>query len=206
MVKKVITIIFMFLIVCTSTVFAGDIPESLMLGEQKALFIGKLILTDEQKSIIMPLTIMMGSISQQEISVDSIDRYSGTDEVPIAGDFIVVVLLSDNKIYDSWIFKATSSDYKTLKLVSERDDMVKRYQEYINTGAYFEAQERLDAKKEISTQTIRIENIDENKESSEYRTAKDDSNNKTNYILIISSVLFLLIVVFIFYKLLMTKE
>lgn len=66
----------------------------------------------------MPLTIMMGDISSQEISVNSIDKYYGTDDVPTVGDFIVVVLLSDNEIDDTWIFKATTSDYKTLELVS----------------------------------------------------------------------------------------
>lgn len=174
MIKKFTTIVVMLFIMCTATVFAGDIPESLMLGEQKALFIGELISTNKEKSIIKPLTIMMGSIAQKEISVDGIEGYYGTDEAPTAGDFIVVVLLSDNEIDESWIFKATSSDYKKLKLVSENYNMVERYQEYINDGAYFEAQERLDKKKELST-----ENTDKNKESVACITEKDQ--NRINY-------------------------
>jgi hypothetical protein len=133
-----------------STVFAGDIPEGIMLGEQKALFIGEIISIKEQKSNIKPVTIMMGSVSQEEITVDSFEEYYGTNEVPEVGDFIVAVLILDNEIDESWIFKTTSSDYKTLELVNESYNsynMVGRYQEYINTGAYLEAQEGLDEKK-----------------------------------------------------------
>lgn len=43
-------------------------------------------------------------------------------------------------------FKATSDDYKTLKLKSKKYNMVKRYQEYINDGEYFEAQKRIGQK------------------------------------------------------------
>ncbi|MGV8154667.1 MAG: hypothetical protein ACLKAO_10190 [Alkaliphilus sp.] len=198
MVKKVVTVVVMFLILCTLTVLAGNIPESLMLGEQKALFIGELVSTNEQGSIVKPLTIMMGNIPTEEISVESIDKYYDTEEVPTAGDFIVVVVLSDNDIDNFWLFKATSSDHKTLELVSDNFNMVERYQEYINTGAYFEAQKRFDEKTETSSQTTRIENTDENKQSIEYSTEKDGSNNKTNYSVIFGA---LLLITFMVYKL-----
>lgn len=200
MVKKVSIIVIVLVSIFTLKVFAGDIPESLMLGEHKALFIGELISTSEEKSSIKPLTIMMGNISQEEILVDSIDKYYGTDEVPKAGDFIVVVLLSDNEIDDLWIFKATSSNYRTLRLVSEKYNMVKRYQKYINKGAYFKAQERIDAEKDLSTQTTKLDNIDEDKESDDYKAEKVNSNNKRNYSLITPSVLLILIIVALTYK------
>lgn len=117
MVKKVIIGIIILLIVPISVVFAGDTPESLMSGHQKALFIGEIISTNDQKTLIEPLTIMMGSISVEEIFVDNFDKYYGTNNKPTTGDYVVVVLLSDNEINESWVFKSTSSDYKTLELV-----------------------------------------------------------------------------------------
>ncbi len=129
--------------------FAGDIPESLMAGDQKALFIGEIISINENETIIKPLTLLMGNISVEEIFVDGIDRYYGSNNTPTTGDYIVAVLLSDNEIDKTWFFKTTSSDYKTLELVSEKYKMVERYNKYINSGAYFEAQERIEKEKEI---------------------------------------------------------
>lgn len=159
MIKKVLTIVFILLIMCRLTVFAGDIPESLMYGEQEALFIGELVSINEQECTIAPLTIMMGSITEDKISVSRINNYYGTNDIPSVGDFVVVVLLSENEIDDLWIFKATTSDYRTLELVSERYNIVERYQEYINNGAYFDAQEKLDTKIDNTVKETNIKNI-----------------------------------------------
>ena len=196
MIKKNIVIIIILLFMFNSIVFAGDIPESFMSGDQKALFVGEIISIKDQKSIIKPVTIMMGEISEEEVIVDIFEKYYGTNEVPEVGDFIVAVLIADNEIDDLWIFKTTSSDYKTLKLVSESYGMVERYQEYINNGAYFEAQKELDEKREISIKTTGVENIDKNEESQEFIKVENTSN-KRNYILIAIGILFLSILMVI---------
>lgn len=87
------------------TAFAGDIPESLMLGEQQALFIGKLTAMDAKTCTITPLTVMMGSIPQKEVTVKKFNRYYGTEEIPKVNDFLVAVLLKDTEIDDLWISK-----------------------------------------------------------------------------------------------------
>ncbi|WP_268049498.1 hypothetical protein [Clostridium ganghwense] len=117
-----------------------------MLGNQQALFIGKL--TDKNSEIytITPLTVMMGSIEQKEIKVNKFEKYYGTNDIPENGDILVAVLLEEGKIDDLWVFKATSDDYKTLNLKSEKHNMVKRYEKYINEGKYFEAQEKINEK------------------------------------------------------------
>lgn len=122
-----------------------------MLGEQKALFIGKITAINPDTYSVKPITIMMGSIDQSEIPIKKFDKYYGTNNKPTNGDFIVAVLLDDSTIDDLWVFKCTSDDYKTLKLVSERYNMVVRYEEYINQGKYFEAQTKIDEKKNVPT-------------------------------------------------------
>jgi hypothetical protein len=134
--KKVIFIL-LFSFFCIGGVFAGDIPESLMTGDQKALFIGTLS-KNENECILNPKTIMMGNITNAPILVDCFDRYCGTQDKPKDGDIVVAVLNNDLTL-NSWLFKATSTNYRTLKLVSERYNMAERYEKYINEGKYFEA-------------------------------------------------------------------
>jgi hypothetical protein len=134
---------FLLLSFCKS-VFAGDIPEGIMEGNQKALFIGEIKAIHSETHIIKPSTIMMGNIEQSEIEIKQFDSYYGTNDKPKTGDFVVAVLLDDQTIDDMWVFKSTSDDYKMLKLISEQYPMVVRYEKYINEGKYFEAQEKLE--------------------------------------------------------------
>lgn len=150
MAKKISIIIFLFLLFTSTVVFAGDIPESIMEGKQKALFIGRITSINTDTYSIIPSTIMMGSIQKSEIQIKKFDKYYGTDNKPKTGNFIIAVLLDDNKIDDLWVFKCTSEDYKDLKLDSEKYDMVVRYQQYINEGKYFEAQKKIDENEKVS--------------------------------------------------------
>lgn len=145
---KRLSIFFLLVIVSiTSTAFAGNIPENIMINPQKGLFIGKIINTSDKEFTIEPKTIMMGKIKNKQIKINKFDKYYGTTEIPKKNDYIVARLLDINKIDEFWIFKATSNNYKTLKLICNPSyDMVLRYQKYINNGNYFEAQKKLDAK------------------------------------------------------------
>ncbi len=134
--KKLITFTFLtFVSLNMGSVIAGDIPEALMTGDQKAHFIG-LLLKDADQCTLIPKTIMMGDISNDPIKVDCFDKYYGTSDKPKDGDIIVAILNNDLTL-DSWIFKVTSEDYRSLKLVSERYNMAERYEKYINEGRYF---------------------------------------------------------------------
>lgn len=151
--KKISIIVFMLLLFTSVNAYAGDIPESIMVGNQKALFIGKIIGVKNDTYSVEASTIMMGKIEAKEVQIKKFDKYYGTGDKPKVGDFIVVRLLEDNKIDDLWIFKSTSLDYKTLKLLSERHDMVVRYEKYINEGKYLEAQKKIDEKNAPSSST-----------------------------------------------------
>lgn len=147
------------LLFVSRNVYAGDIPESIMSGNQKALFIGKITAINKDTYSVIPSTVMMGDIDETEISIQKFDKYYGTNKKPKVEDFVVVVLLDENNVDDTWIFKSTSDDYKTLKLVSESYDMVVRYEKYINEGKYFEAQKRIneDNKTSITSDNVNLD-------------------------------------------------
>lgn len=148
--KKIfITIIILILFIYT-TVYAGDIPESLMFDKPKALFIGRITSINTDTYSIIPSTVMTGSMEDSEIQIKTFDKYYGTNTKPTSGDFFVAVLLNETTIDNTWVFKTTSDDYKTLKLVSQPYNMVLRYEKYINEGKYFEAQERMTEDSEVS--------------------------------------------------------
>jgi len=154
--KRIFITIVMLLLFVSTNVYAGDIPESIMLGKQKALFIGKITTINKDTYSINPSTVMMGGIQQSEIQIEKFDKYYGTNNKPKVGDFIVAVLLDENKIDDTWVFKSTSNDYKDLKLVSESYDMVVRYEKYINEGKYFEAQKRINEDNKASITSANV--------------------------------------------------
>ncbi len=148
--KSMFIAIIMLILFVSTNVYAGDIPESIMLGNQKALVIGKITTVNKDTYNILPSTVMMGTIQQSEITIQKFDKYYGTNKTPKVGDFVVAVLLDENKVDNTWVFKSTSGDYKTLKLVSEPYDMVVRYEKYINEGKYFEAQKRINEENKVS--------------------------------------------------------
>ena len=111
--KKKYLIIILTLICFSSLTWAGDIPESIMLGKHKALVIGKLSIKEDIYKV-MPSTVMMGEVLGEEITVNKFDTYYGSNDKPLDGDIIVAVLIDDHQIDDSWVFKCTSDDYKTL--------------------------------------------------------------------------------------------
>lgn len=157
--KKIFITIVMLILFVSTNVYAGDIPESIMIGNQKAHFIGEITTINKDTYSILPSTVMMGDLQQSEISIQKFDKYYGTNNKPKVGDFIVAVLLDENKVDDNWVFKSTSDDYKTLKLVSEPYDMVVRYEKYINEGKYFEAQKGINEENKVSSTSANV-NLD----------------------------------------------
>ena len=176
----------------STNVYAGDIPESIMEGNQKSLFIGKITTINKDSYSIFPSTVMMGNVEQSEISIQKFDKYYGSNDKPKVGDFIVAVLLDENKLDDTWVFKSTSDDYKTLKLVSEPYDMVARYEKYINEGKYFEAQNSINKEDKTSNISTNI-----NLESTE-KINNERQSYLINIPLILISTMFTLIIIYFY--------
>jgi len=166
-------------------VFASDKPEAIMQGEQMALFIGEIVEMNEEVMVIIPSVVMMGTLPDEILEVERFYYYYGSDETPRIGDQIVAILLEVDLLDTTWIFKATSNDYKTLKLLSQDHNVVKRYQTYINDGSYFDAQDQLD----IEQGTI-------NKRDLKNLKVEESPTYKANPLIVLLMIIFLLIVSF----------
>lgn len=194
MIKRISICICIFVLFISTNVFAGDIPEGIMLGNQKALFIGEITSITEDTIIIIPSTIMMGSIREPEVQIQIFDNYYGTDKKPEIGDYIVAVLLDDNKIDDEWVFKASSYDYKSLNLLSEKYNMVVRYEEYINDGKYFEAQRKIDGEQ---IELIDSKTVEEG-DTSKLKSRKTQINFTNNQLVLRAiSITFIIMLLFV---------
>lgn len=147
----------------------------------------------------------MGEMADEEIIIDKFDAYYGTSDKPADEDIIVAILVNDHQIDDSWIFKCTSEDSKKLKLVSERHDMVKRYEKYINDREYFKAQQKLN---EVNAINDKNKYLNTNKILNTNSTTRDTLEDKgSNLSLIIScSLLFITLIIFILLKRIRNKE
>jgi hypothetical protein len=145
MVKKLVSVLAALLLLSSSVAYAGDIPESIMAGNHLAMFIGRISDIGDDTMRIETLTVMMGKAGS-ELEVKRFNSYSIYPHYPKKGDTIVALLLDETTIDEEWVFECSSPDWKTLTIVCDEVDMVLRYQRYINEGAYFEAQKRLDAK------------------------------------------------------------
>lgn len=82
MVKKITIIVCSLLLLISTNVYAGDIPESIMAGEQKSLFIGEITNIDTDSYSIDISTVMMGSIEESNIKIKRFDKYYGTEDNP----------------------------------------------------------------------------------------------------------------------------
>ncbi|MCX7841595.1 MAG: hypothetical protein N2489_00785 [Clostridia bacterium] len=192
----ILALVCMALMGLSSIAYAGDIPESIMLGEQKSLLIGVLSEIDSNSCTVIPKTILMGEVDTNPLIIQRIERYYGTSVKPKVGDVIVIVLKYDNMIDDLWVFKATSDDYRTLKLVSEKYDMVQRYEKYINKGKYQEAQNKINTKlnhEEKKNNSIVTTSEIQSKENERENTTKDNNFRKFN----LAPIVLIILIVFI---------
>ncbi len=119
--------------------YAWDIPESLFTNPDVSLFfIWTIIEEEENTHTIDPYLVMKGNFLQENIVVEKIKKYYGTNDLPQKNDTIIAIITSGNVLDTNWIFKTTGKDYTTLKLVSKKYPMVERYQQYINQGKYIQ--------------------------------------------------------------------
>lgn len=105
-------------------------------------------------------------------------------------------MLKSNEIDESWVFKTTSDDYKTLELISKRYPMVERYEEYINNGEYIKAQEKIDRKLKEKTNSVKSE--EEEKIVSKVSEEVPQYKKGESFLLPIVAVLILILLVYRF--------
>lgn len=136
------------------TSYAGDMPESLMSDENVKLFTATVLDVKKDYVELKVAQKIMGEISENDILSVPYFEYSGRDGKKPVKDDRCVITLKDNKSYYS--FKATSTDPKTLKLISHLtnksmnmlgESQDERFLKYINNGEYERAEQKRIAKK-----------------------------------------------------------
>ena len=151
MVRKTAFLFVVIALLLGGVAHAGDIPESLLSGDRKAMLIGRITAIGQDTITIEPLTVMMGQAGPGELTVKRFDSYSFDPHPPRKGDYLIVLLLNDTTIDETWVFECTTADYSALEIVGAKYNIVTRYQKLINDGAYIEAQKRLDERNASGT-------------------------------------------------------
>lgn len=186
-----------------------DKSVSLFNMQYKSFFIGTIVEDSGNKFKIKIEQVFMGE-NLDIIEVDKFYKYSYSSLVPQKDDHLVAILNMDDTLDLDWIFKATSTNYKSLYLANDLEPEnaeVKVFQHLINEGEYFLKQEEIDAnkKKDESKKTVR--NEIKPKSDSEKLAEIDKKDNeefekkmetvykyfKNPVLLIVPAILFLLI-------------
>lgn len=89
--------------------------------EYKSFFIGTIIKENNDKFTIKVDRVFIGD-NIKDIEVDKFYNYSYSRLIPQKDDHIVAVLNNDNTLDLTWIFKVTSTNYKTLYLACDLDE------------------------------------------------------------------------------------
>ena len=141
--KRLLVIAFsiILILVPTLTVFAGDIPESLLHSEDAEIFFGEVIAYHPDKEnpdiVVSPVAMIKGDKSKE-----------GTQQIyynpNTIGDFKVrldniYLFTYFDEVNPTDIFDVTTFDTRTLKLKNVEGAMWERFEKYLNDGEYGEA-------------------------------------------------------------------
>ncbi len=141
--------------------YAGDIPETLLLKDYPVYF-GEVKSIDEDTITIIQIENIKGKF--QENSEITYTDYIFTDSPNVGQIYLCGYIDENNPLY---IWEVDCYDTATLK-ITNTDNMSKRMQEYLNSGAFDEAEEKLTAKQEQEETDTTMETIQDND-----NTAKD---------------------------------
>ena len=140
--KRLLMIAFSIILILipTLTVFAGDIPESLLHSEDAEIFFGEVIAYHPDKEnptiTVSPVAMIKGDKAKE----GTLQHYYNPNTV---GDFKIrldniYLFTYFDEVNPTDIFDVTTFDTKTLKLKNVEGDMWKRFEKYINEGKYGE--------------------------------------------------------------------
>lgn len=145
--KKLISLLCIFAIMLTMTisVFAGDIPESLLWNDEAQLFFGEVISyypdNNEPRISVSPVKKIKGDVNIGSKQIYLKPNPMGGAKI-VAGNVYLFAYYDEVNPLD--IFEVTSYDTKSLKVKGIQGDMWERFEEYINNGEYERAeQERI---------------------------------------------------------------
>ncbi len=117
-----------------SLVFAGDSPESITYTDSKAdVLIGTVVGVDDNSTTIQVSEFLFEEFTDSEVVINELIY----DDVQV-GDYCAVAVYKENEeflLYENLAGKTDSLDKKTLKIDSD-NDLIKRFNGYINDGTY----------------------------------------------------------------------
>jgi len=186
-----VVIIIMILILSTS-VLAGDIPESVMMENDVDVIIGTVTDIHEKQAKIQVSKTFFEVVTDETIVVQDFEYLVGSGPLgtikhinPEVGDFCAVAVIPKDEtliVYGGLCAKADSLDSKTLKL-DGGNEFIARMNEYINTEHYSKE------KRSNVTNNVAVA------ESSE--TKNDFSVGKTDFILFVLIGIVVIAILFI---------
>ena len=122
--------------------YAGDIPETLLLKDYPVYF-GEVKSIDENAITIIQIENIKGKF--QENSEITYTDYIFTDSPNVGQIYLCGYIDENNPLY---IWEVDCYDTASLK-ITNTDNMSKRMQEYLNSGAFDETEEKLIEKQEV---------------------------------------------------------
>lgn len=152
----IVFIVIMITIVNIVTVFAGDIPETLISSDEVKIFYGKLVKVDlfgnEGETTVIPVKKIKGPVSLGKEELYKMPSFVGEFSANSGNVYLFVYINDDNPLY---IFEPSSYDTKDVKLTGvSGEDMWQRFVGYLNEGKYEEAEkERQEKLSFVETET-----------------------------------------------------
>ena len=138
--KFVLFLVFVVLLSCTYTALAGDIPESLLHGEDAQIFFGEVLSYHPDKQTpdieLSPVAIIKGNVKEGTKQTYLNPNTMG-DFRPVEGKVYLFTTYDEVDYID--IFEVTTYNTKTLKLRHVKGDMWDRFEKYLNQGKYGQA-------------------------------------------------------------------
>ena len=138
--KKISLVFFMIvmLLLSSSNVFAGDLPETLLSDDDAQIYFGELIevnvLSRDFKTIVKPVKKVKGDV---ELGVDETyvaPEFIGEFSAKKGNIYLFAYLDSSNPLY---IFEIDSYDTSALKITGiKKNEMWQRFLGYINEGKF----------------------------------------------------------------------
>ena len=129
------------ILISTLTVFAGDIPESLLHSEDAEIFFGEVVAYHPDKEnptiTVSPVAMIKGDKAKE----GTLQHYYNPNTI---GDFKVrldniYLFTYFDEVNPTDIFDVTTFDTRTLKLKNVEGAMWERFEKYLNDGEYGEA-------------------------------------------------------------------
>ncbi|MBE7039940.1 MAG: hypothetical protein E7398_04370 [Ruminococcaceae bacterium] len=147
--KKILTFIIMVFITlgCMTSVFAGDLPETLLSSDEAQVYFGELkevnIFSNDFKTIVKPVKNVKGDIALGTETEYVAPEFVGNFSAKAGNIYLFAYLDSANPLY---IFEIDSYDTSTLKISKiKNNDMWQRFLEYLHEGKFEKAEsERLE--------------------------------------------------------------